>query len=131
MAHELIPRTGRPIAPATVAAKLRQEFAFVTVDPAAGRRRALALATRFEAMGQRNLGPSAVDGQKQAARLRGLTAEDALVVRFGDDEQRTLEAFVLAGENLRFGYADAAEEAAARSLLDRCARVLEADVVLV
>lgn len=129
--HELVPRDGVLHSPADVAALLAREFAYVHADPDEGKRRLHALAARFEPLGVRRLGSMTLDWPAIAARMRGLKHGEALVIRFGDDAEDALEFLLWLGENVKLDFAGPAEEAAAQPLVERCARALKAEVVLV
>lgn len=63
--------------------------------------------------------------------LRQVTAEEALVIEFGDNETTTLTTVIFPGDRVRFGYRSDEDRAALKPLVDRCARVLDCDVELV
>jgi hypothetical protein len=131
MGYELVLNGNAPLSPSAVAAKLEGAFAIVRVDAEEGRRRAIAIAARLESMGVRSIGKLVLGGPKRAAWLRALPAGEALVVQFGDEEHHLLQVLLIPGDNVRFGLDGPESEAAAKSLIERCARALNAEVVLV
>jgi hypothetical protein len=131
MGYELVPRGDVSLSPSAVAAKLEGAFAIVRVDAQEGRRRAIALAARLESMGVRSIGKLVLDGPKRAAWLRALPADEALVVQFGDEEHHLLQVLLIPGDHLMFGFDGPESESAAKPLIERCARALNAEVVLV
>ena len=66
-----------------------------------------------------------------AARLRNLGPGEALTIEFGDDAVRTKRIVVIPGEPINFGYASKDDEIASSSLVQRCARALDCDVVVI
>jgi len=131
MGYELVLKGNAPLSPSAVAAKLEGAFAIVRVDAEEGRRRAVAIAARLESMGVRSIGKLVLDGPKRAAWLRSLPAGEALVVKFGDEERHLLQVLLIAGDNVTFGFDGPETEAAAKPLLERCARALGAKLVVI
>jgi len=131
MSHELVPRDGVVRKPSEVVDSLSTEFRHVAVDAEEGLRQATRVAERIE-----RAPASAFLGKHQqalewAARLRKLKLGDALTIEFGDGPGKTLRTTVLPGEPVRFGYGSKDEEQDLRELLERCARVLNCEVVVI
>ena len=62
--------------------------------------------------------------------LRSLAPGDALRIDFGDTWETARSITVFPDEPIRFGYSGDADEQAARSTVERCARALDCEVVL-
>ena len=93
-------------------------------------REALATAALFERMPA-----SAFFGQHdaflaRAARLRALPTGEAMWVGFGDAPEPILNIVVIPESSIKFGYQSDEHEAECRPLIERCARVLDCDIVL-
>lgn len=130
MGHELSPRTGDLLPAGEVVRRLREEFRVVEADAAEGTRRALAVAAWIERMPAHAFFGRQQENLAQAGRLRALSPGDALVVEFGDVPERLLNILVLPEQPIKFGYESDEHEAECWPLVERCARVLECDVVL-
>lgn len=130
MGHQLSPRTGGLLPVAEVVRRLQEEFRVVKTDAEAGMRQALSTAAWLERMPA-----SAFLGRHEAAleeagRLRALSPGEALVVEFGDEPDRALRTYLISGDPIQFGYQSDEHEAECRPLIERCARVLDCDIVL-
>jgi hypothetical protein len=129
MAHELVPRGGGELSAREVARLLASEFAIVKTET----QDALAEAKRKADWIERSPPRLFIGRHEQAMdfarRLRALGEGDALTIHFGDTPERLLKILVLPGERIRFGYGSPDEEAAPKSLVERCARVLTCDMV--
>ena len=71
--------------------------------------------------------PEALEG---AVRLRNLAHGEALTIDFGDTADTTKRILVVPGEPINFGYRGKEDEAASRTLVERCASALDCDVVI-
>ena len=126
-----MPRSGQPPQAKDVERRLRTEFAYVAVDPAEGNDRALALAAWIEARPASIFLGKHEAWLERARHLRMLPPGEAVGFTFGDDPSGPTMHFVLIpGDSIKFGYGSSEQEARDRPLLERCARVLESEVVL-
>jgi hypothetical protein len=131
MAHEIVPRGGECVSAAEVARRLGSEFVYVIADKEAGAAAAIRAAEWIE-----NANPAVFLGRhhealERARRLRDLAPGEAVVIKFGDDKRNLTSVTVLPNERLKFGYAGLEEEQAMRGVVARCAKALDADVVLI
>lgn len=131
MVDELIPRDGKILTAGEVARRLAKEFAFVKADGELGVQRAHAHAKWLESRPASIFLGKHQQALERAAMLRQVTAEEALVIEFGDNETTTLTTVLFPGDRVRFGYRSDEDRAALKPLVDRCARVLDCDVELV
>ncbi|HEY2515624.1 MAG TPA: hypothetical protein VGI39_32370 [Polyangiaceae bacterium] len=130
MGHELKPRNGR-LPPATeVADRLAKEFAYVRTDAEEGTKQAHSRAEWIERAPARVFLGRHKEALEGAARLKSLAPGEALAIEFGDDSKKTKQIVVIPGEPINFGYASKEDEAASKSLVERCARALDCEVVL-
>ena len=130
MGHELRPRTGSLPTASEVARRLATEFAIVKTDPEDGLRQARSKAEWIERAPVRVFLGHHQEALETASRLKQLAPGDALTIEFGDDAYETRRIVVIPGEPINFGYASKEDEVAAKSLVERCARALDCDVVL-
>lgn len=131
MAHQLIPRSRTYVDAREVARRLATAFPHVIVDETEGAAEALRRASWIE-----SATPAVFLGRHEEAlafarRLRSLFPGEALSIRFGDEEHALVRIAVLPGEPITFGYSGPEQEEALRSIVERCAEVLEADLVRV
>lgn len=130
MGHALKPHNGTLLSAQDVAARLRKAFPYVTVDPEEGGRQALSRAEWIESRP-----PGVFLGRHEealafAARLRNLAPGDALSIEFGEDSTKCATIVVIPDELIQFGYRDHDDEDRKRSLVERCAKALDCEVVL-
>jgi hypothetical protein len=130
MGHELRPRNGSLPSASAVASRLATEFAFVKSDEAEGMKQARARADWIEGAPARIFLGHHQKALEGAARLKNLAPGEALAIEFGDSPSRTKRIVVMPGEPINFGYASKEDEVASKDLVERCARVLDCDVVL-
>lgn len=129
MGHQLNPRTGAVLPAAEVVLRLQKEFRIVKTDAAEGTRQALGMAAWIERMPARAFFGRHEAALARAGRLRALAPGEALVVEFGDEPDHALRTYLIPEEPIKFSYRSDEHEAACRPLVERCARVLECDVV--
>lgn len=131
MAYELKPRSKTSLSAADVARILATEFAYMKTNAKEGLKHARDQAEWIERA------PAGVflghhqKALETAAKLKSLTLGEALTIEFGDDQAKTLKAIVIPGEAIRFGFRSNEEQVASKALAERCARVLECDLVVV
>jgi hypothetical protein len=130
MGHELKPHGGSFPSATEIAARLAKEFAYVKTDADEGMKQARSRADWIERAPARVFLGRHKEALEGAARLKKLAPGEALVIEFGDDSKKTKRIVVIPGEPINFGYASKEDEAASKGLVDRCARVLDSDVVL-
>ena len=129
MGHELQPRSGALPPLDDIIERLRGEFPFVRVD------RGVALSqAHAHAQWLVNAAPAVFMGRHlealaRAKQLKTVTLQDVLYAEFGDDSATVCHFAIWPGEAIRFGYGGDDEEAQVAGLIQRCARVLECDVV--
>ncbi len=132
MAHELIPRSGKLPAANEIVRLLAIEFAYVKADAADGLRQAQKRADWIERSPARVFLGHQQEALEFAAKLRTLSSGEALTIEFGDDPStKRLTMVVLPGESIKFGYASREDEASSRELVERCARALDCEMILV
>jgi|SRR5579859_2117824 len=129
MGHELRPRSGGFPSASEVAARLSTAFAHVRVDADEGMKQARSRAEWIERAPARVFLGRQKEALEGAARLKKLLAGDALAIEFGDDSKHTVRIFVIPGEPINIGYASNDDEIASRALVERCARVLDCEVL--
>jgi hypothetical protein len=130
MGHELKPRSGGLPSATEIARRLATEFAYVKTDAEDGMKQARSRAEWIERAPARVFLGRHQEALEGAARLKNLAPGEALTIEFGDDTKRTKRIVVIPGEPINFGYASKEDEAASKSLIERCARALDCDVVL-
>ena len=130
MGHELKMRGGHLLSATEIARRLATEFAYVKTDEADGMRQARMRADWIERAPARIFLGRHQEALEGAARLRSLAPGQALTIEFGDEPSKTTRIVVMPGEPINFGYASKDEEAASMSVVERCARALDCDVVL-
>jgi hypothetical protein len=130
MGHELRPRSGAFPSATEIARRLEMEFAYVKTDAEDAQKQARSRAEWIERAPARVFMGRHQEALAGAARLKNLAPGEALSIEFGDDPSRTKRIVVIPGEPINFGYASKEDEAASRSLVERCAKALECDVVL-
>ncbi len=130
MGHELRPRSGALPSATEVAGLLKWEFAYVRTDAEEGQRRARARAEWIERAPARVFLGRHQEALAGAARLKSLGPSEALAIEFGDDPSRTKRIVVIPGEPINFGYASREDEVASKTLVERCARALDCEVVV-
>lgn len=131
MGYELRPTGGSLASAPEVHRLLSQEFAYVTSDAAEGLEAARARARWIEQASARVFLGAHKQGLETAERLRTLPLGEALAIRFGDDATTTLKFVVIPGDTIKFGFASGDEHAAAKPMVERAARVLGCEVVLI
>jgi hypothetical protein len=132
MAHELIPRSGKLPTANEVARLLATEFAYVKADAADGLRQAQKRADWIERAPARVFLGHQPQALEFAAKLRNLSSGDALTIEFGDSPSaKRLTVVLLPGESIKFGYASKEDEASSRELVERCAHVLDCEMIVV
>lgn len=131
MAYELKPRHDRQLSANEVAKILAAEFAYMKVDAEGGQRHARKRAEWMENAPARIFLGHHRSAMEAAIKLKNLELGEALVIEFGDDQANTLRAIVMPGEAIRFGFGSNEEQGVARPLVERCARVLDCDVVVI
>jgi hypothetical protein len=131
LGHELRPRTGSLPAAKEIARLLAIEFAFVRTDEAEGLERARKMAAWIEQAPARIFLGRHEEALERAKRLGSLAPGDALTIEFGDSPSDTTRIAVIPGEPIKFGYRSHEDEVASRALVERCARALSCEVVLV
>jgi len=130
MAYELIPRTEGPLSARKAARLLETEFAYTKVDADDGLKHARDRAEWIERAPARIFLGHHEKALETAAKLKSLARGEALTIEFGDNQNDTLTAIVIPGETIRFGYRSNEEQASSRPLVERCARVLGCDIVV-
>jgi DNA polymerase III delta prime subunit len=132
MAYELRPREIELPSPSDVVRLLQREFAHVHVDHEDGLKQAISRAEWIERapadifLGQRE------QALEHAAKLRNLSLGEALTVEVGDDALNTLRTTLIPGEDaIRFGFGSNEEQVIKRPIVERCARVLQCDTVVI
>jgi hypothetical protein len=130
MAHELRPRSGNLLPATEVARLLATEFAYVKSDEADGAKKARERAEWIERAPARVFVGRHQEALASAARLKNLAPGEALSIEFGDDAKKTKRIVVIPGEPINFGYSSKDDEAAAKDLVERCARALDCEVVV-
>jgi hypothetical protein len=129
MGHELRPRSGAFPSATEVARRLETEFAYVKTDAKDGQKQARSRAEWIERAPARIFLGRHQEALVGAARLRNLPPGEALTIEFGDDPKTAKRIVVIPGEPIHFGYASKRDEAASTSLVERCAKALDCDVV--
>jgi hypothetical protein len=124
MAHKLSPSNGSPcLEPAEIARRLHDEFASCKVDSEQGRDDVGDMLAKLLALkAPQSLIDEVMTGRDRALRIT--VADDAL-------SDNDLSFFVRPGDGFLIGYRSAQHEAAARTLLLRCALALGYEVKLV
>ena len=138
MGHELRPRNETPLTVALIERLLRAEFAHVRVDVEEGTRRVRESAdwiearpTSFFQSDNENIAKRRATLLERAKELRALRPGAAAGFTVGNDPtEATLHFVFMPGNAIMFGYSGSEEERRLRPLIDRCARVLDSDVVL-
>jgi len=130
MGHQLKPHTGSLPPAREIARRLAIEFAYVKADEAEAIKEANARADWIERAPSRIFFGRHQEALNGAARLRKLMPGEALVIYFGDEQANSTRISVIPGEPINFGYGSGEEEARLKSLVERCARALDCDVVL-
>lgn len=131
MAFELRPADGNLASAREVERLLSEEFAYLKSDPDEGLEQARARATWIEQAPPRVFLGRHEQALEMATRLKRLPSGEALAIEFGDDATRTLRIVVMPGDTIRFGFASSEEQASARPMVERAARALECEVVLI
>ncbi|WP_394842912.1 hypothetical protein LZC95_38300 [Pendulispora brunnea] len=129
MGHELVPRKGCLPSAREVAGLLSKEFRYIKVEEGEGMQRAHAIAAWIERAEARVFLGHHMEALEHAARLRRLAPGEALTIEFGDDADTVAKMTVIPRETIKFGYQGEQNELSKRPLVDRCANVLECDVV--
>lgn len=126
--HRIIPRNGNRFhSPLLVVKRLQTEFAYVEADEAVGRRHVTAMIKELES----EIGGRANSIHRRRLEYLSQVKDRAVYVHFGDDpgsETEYLCTVVIPGEPLVFEYESIAHQRAVRSLLARCAQILEYDI---
>ena len=130
MGHELKPRSGEFPSVTEVADLLKKEFAYVRTDADEGMEQARSRADWIERAPARIFLGRHKEALEGAARLMNLARGDALAIEFGDSPLKAKRIVVIPGEPINFGYASKEDEAASKSLVERCARALDSEVML-
>ena len=130
MGHQLSPRTGGLLPVAEVVRRLQEEFRIVKTDAEKGMRHALGMAAFIERLPVHAFFGRREAALARAARLRALPPGEALAVEFGDAPELILDISVIPEEPIKFSYQSDEHEAECRPLIERCARVLDCDIVL-
>jgi hypothetical protein len=130
MGHELRPRSGAYPSATEIACRLEMEFAYVKTDAEDGQKQARSRAEWIERAPTRVFLGRHQEALAGATRMKNLGPGEALTIEFGDDPGRTKRIVVIPGEPINFGYASKEDEAASKSLVERCARAIECDLVL-
>jgi hypothetical protein len=130
MGHELKPRSGRLPSATEIARLLAKEFAYVKTDAEEGMKQARSRAEWIERAPARVFLGRHKEALEGAARLKNLAPGEALAIEFGDSASRTKRIVVIPGEPINFGYASKEDEADSKSVVERCARALDSEVVL-
>lgn len=110
---------------------LETEFPYVSVDAEDGLKRARERAAWIERAPSHIFLGHHEHALETAKRLKALPLGDALTIEFGDDKEHALRIVLVPGELVAFGFRSNEEESEARSVVERCARVLESDVVVI
>lgn len=131
MVHELRPRSGCLPPASEVARLLATEFALVKPDANDALSQARARAEWIERAPAHVFLGRYQQALQGAARLKSLGPGDALTIDFGDRPEQTKRIVVIPGEPISVGYASEEDEQASKDLIERCARVLECDLVRV
>jgi hypothetical protein len=130
MGHELKPRSGGFPSATEIAHLLTKEFVYVKTDAEEGMKQARSRADWIERAPARIFLGRHKEALEGAARLKNLAPGEALTIEFGDSPSKTKRIVVIPGEPINFGYASKEDEAASKSLVERCARALDSEVVL-
>lgn len=130
MIHELKPRSGSLPSAAEVARLLALEFPIVVCDESDGMKQAHARAEWIERAPPRVFLGYHQQALDAAERFRKLSPGEALAIVFGDDPRDTKRIVVIPGEPITFGYASVEDMHGSKGLVERCARVLDCDLVL-
>lgn len=132
MAHELKPRSGSLPSASEVARLLATEFSYVRTDAVDGLKEAKERAAWIDRAPARLFLGHHQQALELAAKLRNLSLGEALTIEFGDDPSTTkLRIVVLPGESVKFGYASRDDEMSSKDLVERCARVLDCETILI
>lgn len=131
MAHELKPRSGNLPPASEIACRLAAEFAFTRTSEIEGTDAARVRADWIEQAPARLFLGRHREALEHASRLRSLAHGQALVIEFGDDPKVTKRIVVLPGEPINFGYSSNDDQARSKDLVERCARVLDCDLIAI
>ena len=131
MAYELKPRSEKQLSAKVVADILATEFAYTKVDVKDGMRHARDRAEWIEHAPAHIFFGHHQKALETAAKLKTLAIGEALTIEFGDSQDFTLRAIVIPGEAIRFGFRSNEEQGAFRPFVERCARVLDCEVIVI
>lgn len=128
--HALEPKSGELPALQVIVDRITREFAHVRVD----RSVALAALQSHIAWVERAnpvvfLGRHA-EALARAKELKNTTLEEVLWIQFGDDPNNLRHFNLWPGADITFGYRGKEDEELARPILERCAAVLDCDLIL-
>jgi len=129
VAHRLYAKETRSyLSPEDVLTRIEAEFAFIEASNDAGRKHVRTLITQMRNLMRADKIPMDAEHLERLHKA----APAAIYVCFGDDpgsEFAYLESTVIPDEPLYFAYASPKHEKAALPLLQRCARILNYNVV--
>lgn len=131
MAYELKSRNDRCLPATEVARLLASEFSYTKTDADDGLKQARTLVEWIERAPAHVFLNHHQRALETAARLKSLPRGEALTIESGDDTGSVVKAVVIPGETIKFGFRSNEEQAASRSLVERCARVLDCDLVVI
>lgn len=130
MGHELKPRGGDQLSASEVARRLAESFRYVKADAKDGLKQAVSRADWIEHAPVGLFLGHHQQALEFAARLRNVKSGDALTIEFGDDATKKIKIIVIPEESIKFGYSSKEEEVASRDLVERCAGVLNCEIVV-
>lgn len=131
MAHELKPRSGNLPPASVIARRIAAEFNFTRTSETEGTDAARVRADWIERAPARLFLGRHMEALEHASMLRSLAPGQALAIEFGDDPRLTKRIVVLPGEPINFGYSSNDDQARSKDLVDRCARALACEKLLV
>jgi hypothetical protein len=129
MAHRLCAREGQQLLlPRVVVSRLESEFSYVEASEDEGRRHVGAIIRQLRVLQESGNIPIDLDYLDRLTKAQ----RGSIYVYFGDDpgsELACLSTAIIPGEALFFDYSSRTHENATRSLLLRCAVVLDYEIV--